>query len=94
VHRKLLLFAALFLEAEQKPFPGRIIVFDFEVNDGADSGKSVGKGPEQSAIAQAGVRGGLNRVNKPLNFAFDECRRFPGLNRASTLAKNTPKPRK
>ena len=36
---------------EQKPFPGRIIVFDFEVNDGADPGESVGKDPEQSAIA-------------------------------------------
>src|ERR1700756_1221412 len=31
VHGELLLFAALFLEAEQKPFPGRIIVFDLQI---------------------------------------------------------------
>jgi hypothetical protein len=55
----------------------QIIIFDFEVNDGADPGESVGKDPEQSAIAQAGVGGCLNRVEKLLDFAFDECRRFP-----------------
>ena len=43
VHGELLLFATLLLEPEQEPFPGRIIVFDFEVHDGADSGESVGK---------------------------------------------------
>ena len=31
VNGKLFLFAALFLEAKQKPFPGRIIVFDLEI---------------------------------------------------------------
>ena len=56
VHGELLLFATLLLKPEQKPFPGRIIVFDFQVHDGADPGESVGKDPEQSAIAEAGVR--------------------------------------
>jgi hypothetical protein len=45
----------------------RIVVFDFEVHDGADPGESVGKDPEQSAIAQASVRGCLDRVQKRLN---------------------------
>ena len=57
VDGQLFLFAALFLEAEQKPFSGRIIIFDLQVHDGADPGESVGKDPEQSAIAQTGVRG-------------------------------------
>jgi len=34
-----------------------IIVFDFEIHDRADAGESVGKDPEQSAIAQADVSG-------------------------------------
>ena len=42
--------------------------------DGADPGKGVGKGPKQSAIAQAGVRRRVDRVKKPLNFAFNKCR--------------------
>ena len=70
------LFAALLFKAEQKPFPGRIIVFDLQVHDGADPGESVGKDPEQSAIAEAGVRGRLDRAQKLLNFTFDKCRRF------------------
>ena len=76
VHGKLFLFAALLFKAEQKPFPGRIIVFDLQVHDGADPGERVGKDPEQSAIAEAGVRGCLDRVEKPLNLALDKCRRF------------------
>jgi hypothetical protein len=42
VHGELFLLAALFLEAEQKPFPGRIIVFDLEIHDGADPGDECG----------------------------------------------------
>jgi hypothetical protein len=42
VHGKLLFFAAFFLKPEQKPFPRRIIVFDFQVHDGADPGETVG----------------------------------------------------
>ena len=34
-------------------------------------------GGEQGAIAQAGVRRCLDRAQKPLNFTFDERRRFP-----------------
>src|SRR6266404_3640753 len=49
----------------------------FEVHDGADPGESVGKDPKQSAIAEAGVRGCLDRVKKRLDFTFDERRRFP-----------------
>jgi hypothetical protein len=41
-----------------------------------DPGESVGKDPEQSAIAQARVRGRIDRVQKLLNLAVDECRRF------------------
>jgi hypothetical protein len=76
VHGKLFLFAAFFFKAEQKPFPGRIILFDLQVHDGADPGESVGKDPEQSAIAEARVRGRLDYVQKLLNLAFDKCRRF------------------
>jgi hypothetical protein len=36
------------LKAKQKPFSGRIIVFDLQVHDGADPGESIGKDPEQS----------------------------------------------
>jgi hypothetical protein len=57
VHGELLLFAALLFKAEQKAFPGRIIVFDLEVHYGANPSESVSKDPEQSAIAEAGVRG-------------------------------------
>ena len=77
VHGELFLFAAFFFKAEQKPFPGRIIVFDLQVHDGADPGESVGKSTKESAIAQAGVRGCLDRFKKPLNFAFDKRRCFP-----------------
>jgi hypothetical protein len=42
----------------------------------ADPGESVGKDPEQSAIAQAGVRGRVDRVQKLLNLAADKRRRF------------------
>ena len=38
---ELFLFATLFSEAEQKPFPGRIIVFNLEIQDGDDPGESV-----------------------------------------------------
>jgi hypothetical protein len=74
---ELLFFAAFLFKSEQKPFPGRIIVFDLQVHDSADPGESVGKDPEQSAIAEAGVGGCFDRAKKPLNFTFDECRRFP-----------------
>jgi hypothetical protein len=60
------LFAALLFKPEQIPFPGRIIVFNFEIHDSADPGESVGKDPEQSAIAEACVRGCLDRIEKPL----------------------------
>ena len=43
VHRKLFLFAAFLLKAEQRPLSGRIIIFDLEVHDGADPGERVGK---------------------------------------------------
>jgi len=76
VHGKLFLFAALLFKAEQKPFPRRIIVFDLQVHDGADPGESVGKDPKQSAIAEARVRGCLDRVEKLLDFTFDERRCF------------------
>jgi hypothetical protein len=67
VHGELFLFAALFLETEQKPFPGRIIVFELEVHDGVDPGESVGKDSEQSAIAEPGVSGYFDLVQKLLN---------------------------
>src|SRR6202011_6277284 len=76
VHGKLFFFAAFLFKAEQKPVPGRIIVFDLQVHDGADPGESVGKDPEQSAIAEAGVRGCLDSAQKLLNFTFDKRRRF------------------
>jgi hypothetical protein len=62
VDGELLFFPALFFEPEEKPFPGRIIVFDLQVHDGADPGESVGKAPEQSAIAQPDVRGRFDRT--------------------------------
>ena len=77
VHGKLFLFASFLLKTEQKPFPGRIIIFYLQVHDGADSGESVGKDSKQSAIAEPRVRGCLDHAQKLLNFAFDKCRRFP-----------------
>jgi hypothetical protein len=68
-----MLLAAFLFKAKQKPFARRIIVFDFEVHDGADPGKSVSKDPEQSAIAEAGIRGRLDRVEKLLDFTIDKC---------------------
>ena len=76
LYGKVFLFAASFFEAEQKPFPGRIIIFDLQIHDGADPGESVGQDPEQSAIAETGMRGWLDRVEKLLDFTFDERRRF------------------
>ena len=73
---KLFLFTAFLFKAEQKPFSGRIIVFDLEVHGGANPGESVGKDPKQSAIAEAGMRGCLDRVQKPLHFTFDKRRCF------------------
>jgi hypothetical protein len=34
------------------------------------------KDPEQSAVAEAGVRGGLDRAEKPLNLTIDKRRGF------------------
>ena len=76
VDGKLFLFAAFLFKAEQKPFSGRIIVFDLQIHESADPGESVSKSAEQSAIAEAGVRGRLDHAQKPLNFTFDKCRRF------------------
>jgi hypothetical protein len=76
VDGELLLFAAFFFKPEQKPFPRRIIVFDLQVHDGADPGESVSKRGKQGAIAEAGVRGYLDRVEKLLDLAFNKCRRF------------------
>jgi hypothetical protein len=39
-------------------------------------GLSISKDPKQSAIAEAGVSGCLDCVQKLLNFTFDKCRRF------------------
>jgi hypothetical protein len=64
------------LNRSKNRFPEGIIFFDLQVHDGADPGESVGKDPEQSAIAEAGVRGCVDRAQKPLNFNFDKCRRF------------------
>jgi hypothetical protein len=50
---------------------------DLQVHDGANPGKSVGKDPEQSAIPEAGVRGGLDHSQKLLNLTFDEGGCFP-----------------
>ena len=77
VDGQLFFFAAFLFEAKQKPFSGRITVFELQVNDGADPGERVGKDPKQSAIAEARVRGRVDRAKKPLNFAFDKCRCFP-----------------
>ena len=52
------------------------MVFNFEVHDGADPRKSVCKRGKQSAIAEAGVRGCVDRLEKRLDFTIDECRRF------------------
>jgi hypothetical protein len=41
------------------PVAAEPIVFDLQVHDGADPGEGVGK--DQSAIAEAGVRGCLDR---------------------------------
>ena len=76
VHGKLFLFASFLFKAEQKPFPRRIIIFDLQIHDGADPGESVSKDPEQSAIAEAGVRGCLDHAQKLLNFTFNKCRCF------------------
>src|SRR5208283_2252239 len=76
VDGKLLFFAALFLEPEQKTFPGRVIVFDLQAHDSAYPGESVSKDPEQSAITEACVSGGLYHVKKPLDFTFDKRRCF------------------
>jgi hypothetical protein len=76
MHGQLFLLATFFSKAEQKPFPGRIIVSDLQGHDGADPRERVGKDPEQSAIAQACVRGCLDRAQKLLNFTFDKRRRF------------------
>jgi hypothetical protein len=73
---ELFFFATLLLKPEQKPFPGRIIVFDLQVHDSADPGERVGKDPEQSAIAEACVRGGLDHAQELLNFTFDKRRCF------------------
>jgi len=51
-------------------------VFDLQVHNCADPGESVSKSAEQSAIAEAGVRGCLDDAQKFLNFTFDKCRRF------------------
>jgi hypothetical protein len=51
VHGKLFLFAAFLFKSEQKAFPGRIIIFDLEIHDGADPGERVRQGPKQGAIA-------------------------------------------
>src|ERR1700726_1141317 len=59
-----------------EPALGRVIVFDFQVHDGADPGESVGKDPEQSAITEARVRGRLDRVQKP--FAANESLNLMG----------------
>jgi hypothetical protein len=79
VDGELFLFAAFLVKAEQKPFPGRIIVFDLQVHDLADPGESVGKDPKQSAIAKSGVRGCLDRAKKFLNFTFDRRRFLPSV---------------
>jgi RNA polymerase sigma factor (sigma-70 family) len=60
----------------QEAFPGSVVIFDFQIHNGTDPGESVGKDPEQGAIAESGVRGRVDRVKKPLNFTFDKCRRF------------------
>ena len=70
VDGELFFFAAFLLEPEQKPFPARIIVFDFQVHDGTDPGESVGEDPEQSAIAEPRVRGCVDRAQKRFNFTF------------------------
>jgi hypothetical protein len=61
VDGELLFFATLLFKPEQKPLPVKIIVFNLQVHDGADPGESVSKDPEQTAIAQARVRGCLHR---------------------------------
>jgi len=73
---KLLFFSALFAEAEHKAFSGRIIVFDPKVHDGADPGKSVGKSGKEGAIAEADVVENLDSVQKLLDLAINERRRF------------------
>jgi hypothetical protein len=73
---KLLFFPALFSKAEQKPFPGRIIVFDLQVHDGADPGEGIGQGTKESAITEANVREDIDRVKQRLDLASDERRRF------------------
>jgi hypothetical protein len=76
VHGKLFLLSAFLFESEKKPFSGRIIILDLQIHDGADPGESVSKDPEQSAIAEARVRGCLDHVQKLLNLTFNKCRRF------------------
>jgi hypothetical protein len=39
----------------------------------------LGKNREQSAIAETGVRGGLDQSQKLLNFTFDEAGVFPSV---------------
>jgi hypothetical protein len=50
-----------------------------QIHDDADPAESVGKSPKQSAIAEACVRGCLDRVKKRLNLTFDERRCFPSV---------------
>jgi len=51
-----------------------MIVFDdFEVHDGADPGEGIGQGAEQSAIAEADMREGIDRVKQRVDLALNEC---------------------
>jgi hypothetical protein len=43
----------------------------------AQIGRKYRLGPQAEPIAQAGVRGRVDRIQKPLNFTFDKRRRFP-----------------
>ena len=51
-------------------------MFDLQIHHGADPCERVGEDPKQSAIAEAGVRGCLDCVEKLLDFTFDKCRCF------------------
>jgi hypothetical protein len=52
------------------------VIGDPQGHDDSDPGESVSKRGKQGAIAEAGVRGCLDRAKKLLDLALDKCRRL------------------
>ena len=65
--RKLFLFAALLFKAEQKPFPRRIIVLDFQIHDGPDPGE--GRRPLVRTDAADMLKRRLKQAGLPAHYS-------------------------